>query len=146
MSVFSGRKMNTKTLSVLLLLLASPTLVLAESSTDQKIEDAAKGSYNYRTVLDNRVEVKSHDGRVTLTGNVPDQSDRSLAADTAENLPGVVSVDNQLKVDPANAEHSDSWMTVKIRSHLLMKANVSAATTTVVTARAMQTNIPQLCE
>ncbi len=125
--------MNTKTLSALLLLLGAPILVLAESNTDRKIEDAAKSSYNYRTVLDNRVGVKSQDGRVTLTGNVQDEGDRSLAADTAENLPGVVSVDNQLKLDSANAEHSDSWMSVKIRSHLLMKANVSAATTKVAT-------------
>lgn len=123
--------MKNKSLSALFLLLGSPILLFATSATDQKIEDAAKGSYNYRTILDNRVGVKSHDGKVTLTGTVQDKDDRNLAADTAENLPGVVSVDNQLKVDSTNAEHSDSWMAMKIRSHLLMKANVSATSTKV---------------
>jgi hyperosmotically inducible periplasmic protein len=70
---------------------------------------------------------------VTLTGSVQDDGDRSLAADTVENLPGVVSVDNQLKVDAAKTEHTDSWMAVKIRSRLLMMANVSASTTKVTT-------------
>lgn len=125
--------MKTKTLSALLLLLSSPILVFAEASTDHKIEDAAKASYNYRTVLDNRVSVKSQDGRVTLTGSVEDDGARRLAADTVENLPGVVSVDNQLKLDNATPEQSDSWMAVKIRSRLLMKSNVSASTTKVST-------------
>lgn len=125
--------MKTKSLSALFLLLGSPLILFGSSDLDQKIEETARASYNYRTVLDNRVTVKSHDGKVTLTGTVEDKDDRVLAADTAENLPGVVSVDNQLKVDPSNKEHSDSWMAVKIRSHLLMKANVSAATTKVTT-------------
>jgi osmotically-inducible protein OsmY len=123
--------MKTKTLSALLLLVASPLVLLASSSTDRKIEDAAKSSYNYRTVLEDHVKVSVTDGVVTLTGTVQDRDDRDLAADTVENLPGVVSVRNDIKVDPAFPEKSDAWMAFKIRSRLLVKANVSATSTKV---------------
>ena len=108
-----------------------PVASFASSSTDGKIEDAAKASYNYRTVLEDRVTVKSNDGVVTLTGTVRDRSDRSMAEDTVENLPGVVSVNNQIVVKSEYPEHSDAWIALKIRSELLIKANVSATATKV---------------
>jgi len=124
--------MKFKSLSALLLLAAAaPIALLASASTDRKIEEAAKSSYNYRTVLHDNVKVKAHDGLVTLTGTVQDRDDKALAADTVENLPGVTGVNNDLVVKSDYAENSDSWMAVKIRSRLLVKANVSAATTTV---------------
>jgi len=104
----------------------------ASPANDRKIEEAAKASYNYRTVLEERVTVKATNGAVTLTGTVPDQSAKDLAADTVENLPTVVSVDNQIKIEPTYPEHSDAWMAFKIRGLLLVKANVSAINTKVV--------------
>jgi osmotically-inducible protein OsmY len=44
----------------------------------------------------------------------------------------VLGVNNQIKVEPTYPEKSDAWMAVKIRSRLLVKANVSAASTKVV--------------
>ena len=123
--------MKTKNLSVLLALIASPIVLFASATVDRKIEEAAKASYNYRTVLEDHVTVKVNDGVVTLTGTVQDKDDRNLAADTVENLPGVVSVKNEIKVEPTYPEKSDAWMAVKIRSRLLVKANVSAASTKV---------------
>ena len=123
--------MKINKLSALLVLLASPVVLLASSSTDSKIEDAAKASYNFRTVLEDHVKVKANDGVVTLTGTVQDKDDRALAADTVENLPGVVSVDNQIKIESSYPEHSDAWMAFKIRSRLLVKGNVSATSTKV---------------
>jgi len=123
--------MNIKNLSAILALVACPIALLASSSSDSKIEDAATASYNYRVVLAGHVTVKSDDGVVTLTGTVQDDHDRRLAADTVENLPGVVNVDNRITVEPTYAEHSDEWMAVKIRSRLLVKSNVSAADTKV---------------
>jgi osmotically-inducible protein OsmY len=125
------RKMNIKKLSALLVLVASPLAVFASSETDRKIEEAAKASYNYRTVLDDHVKVKAKDGVVTLTGVVQDKDEKALAEDTVDNLPGVKSVRNDITVKSTYAEHSDAWMALKIRSRLLVKANVSAATTTV---------------
>jgi osmotically-inducible protein OsmY len=111
--------------------IAGPIALLASSANDRKIEDAAKASYNYRTVLENRVKVEANDGVVTLTGIVQDKGDKDLAADTVENLPGVTGVKNEITIKAAYPEHSDSWMAFKLRSQLLVRANVSAVTTTV---------------
>ena len=123
--------MKIKNLSVLIALIATPIAVFASSSTDRKIEDAAKASYNYRTVLEHHVTVKANDGIVTLTGIVQDKDQKDLAADTVENLPGVTSVKNEITLKPVYPEYSDAWMAFKIRSRLLVKANVSASDTTV---------------
>jgi osmotically-inducible protein OsmY len=74
---------------------------------------------------------KSNDGVVTLTGTVEEREDKALAEDTVENLPGVVSVDNQVVVKSEYPEHSDEWIALKIRGELLVKANVSATATKV---------------
>jgi osmotically-inducible protein OsmY len=82
-------------------------------------------------VLEDHVKVKAKDGVVTLTGTVEDKDDKALAADTVENLPGVTSVKNEIKIKSSHPEHSDGWIALKIRSRLLVKGNVSAANTTV---------------
>lgn len=123
--------MNINNLSALLVLTASPLALFASSATDRKIEEAAKASYNYRTVLENHVTVNATDGVVTLTGVVEDKDEKALAEDTVENLPGVTSVKNELTIKPVYAEHSDAWMAFKIRGELLVKANVSATSTKV---------------
>ena len=114
-----------------LFFVACPLALLATSATDGKIEDAAKASYNYRTVLSDHVKVKANDGIVTLTGVVQDKGEKDLAADTVENLPGVTSVKNEITIKSEYAEHSDSWIALKIRSKLLVKGNVSATATKV---------------
>jgi osmotically-inducible protein OsmY len=123
--------MKIKNAALLLALIAGPVALLASSANDRKIEDAAKASYNYRTVLEDHVKVKANDGVVTLTGTVQDNDEKSLAADTVENLPGVTSVKNEIKVESKYPEHSDSWIAFKVRSTLLVKANVSATNTKV---------------
>ena len=123
--------MNLKNISALLVLTASPLALFASHETDRKIESAAKASYNYRMVLEAHVKVKAKDGVVTLTGTVEDKDDKALAADTVENLPGVTSVKNEIKIKSSHPEHSDGWIALKIRSRLLVKGNVSAANTTV---------------
>lgn len=116
-------------ISVAALLFASTAN--ADPVNDRKIEEAAEASYNFHTVLEGHVTVKAKDGVVTLTGTVQDKSEKNLAEDTVENLPSVVGVDNQIKVEPKYAEHSDGWVAFKIHTMLLVKANVSAINTTV---------------
>jgi hyperosmotically inducible protein len=123
--------MKTHTRIAFLVAAILPVALFASSSTDGKIEDAAKASYNYRTVLADQVTVKSNDGVVTLTGTVQDRDDRALAEDTVNNLPGVVSVNNLIVVKTDVPEHSDAWIALKVRSTLLVKANVSATDTKV---------------
>ena len=123
--------MKLKNLTALLLLTASPYALFATPAIDRKIEEAAKASYNYRTVLENHVKVAAKDGVVTLTGTVEDKDDKELAQDTVENLPGVTSVKNDIVVKATAPEHSDDWIAFKVRGRLLVKAHVSAAHTTV---------------
>jgi osmotically-inducible protein OsmY len=103
------------------------------SEDDSRIESAAKQSYTFKTYLnDDHIHVKSKDGVVTLTGTVADDSHRSLAGDTVASLPGVVSVNNELRVHGAKMdEHSDGWVAFKVKSQLLFHRNVSAADTKV---------------
>ena len=103
------------------------------SDTDDRIESSAKKSYVFKTYLkDDSIKTESRNGAVTLTGTVAEASHRSLAQDTVESLPGVKSVDNQLKVKgESHAEHSDGWVGTKVRTTLLFHRNVSATKTDV---------------
>ena len=106
---------------------------LRASDTDGRIESSAKKSYVFKTYLkDDSIKTESKDGVVTLTGTVSESSHKTLAQDTVESLPGVKSVDNQIKVSGEQpAEHSDTWISMKVKSALLFHRNVSATGTTV---------------
>jgi len=112
-------------------IMVAPVPLFAAPTTDSQIEDAAKASYNYRTVLEDRVSVTAKDGVVTLSGTVPDRDEKALAEDTARNLPGVSGVVDKIKVESEPAEHSDGWIALKINTTLLIHANVSATDTNV---------------
>jgi osmotically-inducible protein OsmY len=124
-----------KTSSVALLLAAAgallPQAARADSDTDRKIETTAAGTYNFHTVLGDRVKASATDGVVTLTGTVQDKDQKGLADDTVSSLPGVVSVNDQLTVASANPENSDGWIAFKIKTVLLTHAHVSATGTDV---------------
>ena len=122
----------------LALLVATGTLLVTSTSlraseTDDRIEASAKKSYVFRTQLkDDSIKTESKDGVVTLTGTVAESSHKSLAEDTVEGLPGVKSVDNQLKVKgQKQAEHSDAWVGTKVKTALLFHRNVRATKTDV---------------
>ncbi len=106
---------------------------LRADQTDNRIEASAKKSYVFKTYLkDDSIVTESKDGVVTLKGTVAENSHKSLAQDTVEGLPGVKSVDNQLKVQgEIPAEHSDGWLSTKVKSTLLFHRNVSATGTDV---------------
>lgn len=107
-----------------------PCLSVQAGPEDSRIEQSAKDSYAFKTYLSNdHIHVKSHDGVVTLTGSVADESQKDLAANTVSSLPGVVNVNNELRVKGAGSEHSDTWLAVKVKSALLFHRNVSATDT-----------------
>lgn len=108
---------------------------LRAADTDSRIESSAAKSYVFKTYLkDDSIKTDSKNGVVTLTGTVANASHKSMAEDTVANLPGVNSVDNQLVVSGAQpAEHSDTWITMKVKTALLFHRNVSATGTTVYT-------------
>jgi osmotically-inducible protein OsmY len=132
------KKSIMKSIYPLALLAATGALLvtsapLRASDTDSRIESSAAKSYVFKTYLkDDSIKTESKNGVVTLTGTVADPSHKSLAQDTVEGLPGVKSVDNQLLVSsPQPAEHSDTWISLKVKSALLFHRNVSATGTTV---------------
>lgn len=106
---------------------------LQAADTDSRIESSAAKSYVFKTYLkDDSIKTAAKDGAVTLTGTVADASHKSMAEDTVSSLPGVVSVDNQLVVSGTQpAEHSDTWISMKVKTALLFHRNVSATGTTV---------------
>ena len=131
-------KMKMKMTGLLALFAASSAMFatstsLRASDTDSRIESSARKSYVFKTYLkDDSIKTCSKDGVVTLTGTVSEPSHLRLAEDTVTSLPGVVSVDNQLKISGEQpAEHSDTWISVKVKSALLFHRNVSATGTTV---------------
>jgi osmotically-inducible protein OsmY len=115
-----------------LLITSSP---LQAAGMDSRIESSAAKSYTFKTTLkEDSIKTQSKDGVVTLTGTVAEASHKSLAEDTVASLPGVKSVDNQLVVSGEQpAEHSDTWITTKVKTALLFHRNVSASGTTVYT-------------
>jgi hyperosmotically inducible periplasmic protein len=115
-----------------MLMTSSP---LHAADTDSRIESSAAKSYTFKTYLkDDSIKTVSKDGVVTLTGTVADSSHKSMAENTVASLPGVKTVDNQLKINGDQpAEHSDAWITTKVKTTLLFHRNVSASGTTVYT-------------
>jgi len=108
---------------------------LRADDRDDKIEDAYKNSYVYRTQLrDSDISISSKNGTVTLKGTVDSTDQKRLAEDTAQGLPGVVRVDDMIKVRNEPKESSDDWIAVKVRGALLFHRNVSI-TDTKVTVR-----------
>ena len=130
------KKTSVSTGKILILATASAMFLGAAvraADTDSRIESSAEKSYVFKTYLkDDSIKTESKDGAVTLTGTVATDSHRSLAQDTVASLPGVTSVDNQLVIKGEQpAEHSDTWIGVKVKSALLFHRNVSATGTTV---------------
>ena len=123
--------MKTSLLFVLASALICTPAALRASSTDSQTEDAIKASYTYRTVLDNKVKVDVDNGVATLSGKVRDSEQSRLAEDTAAEFPGVTQVVNKLRVDRDMKQGSDEWIALKVRSRLLVKANVSLTNTQV---------------
>lgn len=112
-------------------------LSLQASETDDRIEAAARKSHVFKTSLkDDSIRTESKNGIVVLSGTVREESHRSLAENTAENtvenLPGVKGVVNQLIVRGEKpAEHSDAWISTKVKTTLLFHRNVKAGATDV---------------
>jgi hyperosmotically inducible periplasmic protein len=86
--------------------------------------------------------VETNRGRVTLKGTAETAAAKELASLLANNTHGVVSVDNQIRVeapkpgvaetakettDAAGSAISDTWITTKVRSTLMYSSNVHSS-------------------
>lgn len=116
-------------ITVALLMTSIPAPVSA-NDTDARIESAAKDSYVFRKYLkEDAIQIESKDGAVTLTGTVAEESHQSMAQETVASLPGVKSVDNRLALKGESvAEKSDLWVSMKVKTTLLLHRNVNLMT------------------
>lgn len=128
-------------------LLAPAALVLVAglpiqaSDLDSRIESTIKGSYNFKAYLAaDDISVKSDEGVVTLKGTVAVSYHKALAEETAANTAGVKRVKNELQVKSGEpAEHSDGWISMKVKAVLMFHKNVSATGTDVETTNGVVT-------
>lgn len=105
---------------------------LGAADSDEKIVAAAQNSYVFKTFLEkDAIQTESKDGQVILTGTVREQSHKQLAQETVTDLPGVKSVDNRIEVKDSPAEHSDTWLHLKVKGTLAYHKSVSAYNTQV---------------
>jgi osmotically-inducible protein OsmY len=134
-NIMKMKSMFSLTLAAVVSTMLITSAPLRAADTDSRIESSAAKSYVFKTYLkDDSIKTVSKDGVVTLTGTVADASHKSMAENTVASLPGVVSVDNQLQISGEQpAEHSDAWITMKVKTAFLFHRNVSATGTTVYT-------------
>jgi hyperosmotically inducible periplasmic protein len=104
---------------------------LRASETDDRIESSFKKSYVYKTYLkDEKINISSKDGAVTLSGDVYNETHKPMAQDVAEALPGVKSVDNRIEIKGDRpAENTDTWVSMKVKTALVFHRNVNAQKT-----------------
>jgi hyperosmotically inducible periplasmic protein len=77
------------------------TSAAAEQVADATITTAVNAEYAKDDRLSAlKIDVDTHDGRVTLTGSAPDAAAKDRATLLANNVKGVKSVDNKLDVKP----------------------------------------------
>jgi hyperosmotically inducible protein len=115
--------------------LMAATGLSLHASDDTRIESSIRSSYNFKKYLSgDNISVTSSDGIVTLSGTVTEDYHRTLAEETASNIPGVKRIQNNLQVKSGQpAEHSDAWVTMKVKGALAFHRNVSATGTEVET-------------
>lgn len=103
------------------------------TTTDDRIELSARQSYVFKTYLkDDDITIRSRDGAVILTGTVSEEYHKSLARETAADLPGVRSVDNRLEVKGIfPTANSDAWIRDKVKVTLMFHRSVRAGDTAV---------------
>jgi hyperosmotically inducible periplasmic protein len=113
-----------------------------DAMPDNRIDTIFRGSYVFRTFLHDSVIVCSdNDGVVSLSGTVVDESHRVLAQETIACLPGVVRVENHLRISPHSPaeddvadmsnDYADHWIARRLQLTLLFHRNVSAIATVV---------------
>ena len=113
-------------------LAAGPSWLRA-SEPDTRIESSFRKSYVFKTYLkDGAITATSENGAVTLTGTVTEEFHKSLAQDTVESLPGVLTVDNRLVfTGETPIKHSDQWIGMKVEAVLIFHRNLNALDTDV---------------
>lgn len=127
----------------------SPQRSYGELIDDATIASSIKGKLMWSTYTNGlTTSVVSVSSKVTLRGSADSAAAKELAGRLAMNTRGVVSVDNQLVINPdkptladtaaitantAGHEMADGWITTKVKSTFLYSSNVTGSNITVST-------------
>ncbi len=106
---------------------------------DEVIELKAKGRMGEAFPDDRaRVNTTSYNRMVLLTGEVPNEADKTTAEQTVARIDNVLSVVNELSVGPANTfseKTKDAFVTAKVKASLVDAKDLLANSIKVVTHR-----------
>jgi len=87
-----------------------------------------------------RINALSYQGRVLLTGDAPDETVKSQAAEIASRIENVKSVVNQVVVRPVatfSQRSNDTWLSSKVRAALINTKGVPSGTIDLTTDRSV---------
>ncbi len=86
--------------------------------------------------VDGAIAATVYDGRVLLTGRVPDQATKASAEQVAEKTPGVRALYDEIEVAPAEGvwdDANDTRITAQLRSQLVLDPDVRSINYTIDT-------------
>lgn len=126
--------MNRFALMIAVIFLFSANGSLSASEEDGRIERTIKQSYVFKNyVHGDDIIIHSNDGVVTLTGTVFEESHKILAGEIAAGQPGVIRLDNKLKVkDEIPAVDLDERLMKRVKSTLWFHRNINVIETEVI--------------
>ena len=107
---------------------------------DEVIELKSKGRMNEAFGDRASVNTTSYNRLVLLTGEVPNEADKTTAEQVVARIPNVQSVVNELRVGPFNTfgeRTKDVFITTKVKASLFDAKDVFASSVKVVTHRAV---------
>ncbi|QGM80297.1 division/outer membrane stress-associated lipid-binding lipoprotein [Otariodibacter oris] len=105
---------------------------------DETLEERVAYNLNRDAQLQEeaRINVVAYDGRILLIGQVPNESAKQIAQNVSGGVEGVRNVYNEIRVAPKitlGQVSKDSWITTKVKSQLLLNAEVKATDVKVIT-------------
>ncbi|WP_301098501.1 division/outer membrane stress-associated lipid-binding lipoprotein [Otariodibacter sp.] len=105
---------------------------------DETLEERVAYNLNRDAQLQEeaRINVVAYDGQVLLIGQVPNETAKQTAQNISGGVDGVRNVYNEIRIAPKIAVgqiSKDSWITTKVKSQLLVNAEVKATDVKVIT-------------
>jgi osmotically-inducible protein OsmY len=82
-----------------------------------------------RDLKDTHIDVTVNHGNILLAGQTPDPSQKQHAEELMQDIPNINRVHNQITISgPASAltRSSDSWITTKVKSEMILEKNLGA--------------------
>jgi osmotically-inducible protein OsmY len=128
------KRVRIFSLIALLSLCSAP--LFAFGGSEIPLDEEIKQNVVEQLVWDNRVDaaeikVEVEFGRVILTGSVPSHFTQEAVIDDVWSVDGVISVENNLQVEPVQAATTDEPLASAVKGALLVDAEVDASEITV---------------